>query len=781
MLRTLKLAHLCTSPQRSVGKNHTLYHLTCGRSGASLCPWFRYTSNWHVRKNLFIQLAHQVEHAAYELPSLIIFNSFRLLELSSCWIHDRLMCGTCPVYIKALQCCIAIEPHSEASTFTCRCVLYEMVAGTPPYVATNQVALSDKICRGPAPTMPSRCPPQLGHIITGALQKQPSQRPSMDKCHEMISTVYAATTAPLLVDLGPIGSSAHTRSVPPERSSLLTSVSAVLVIEQTDTSRILSFFNCLTRAFSQYSIPQSVNVHSCAQNCVAARHNVADVERICNMHVFCRVSCPDTNTTTVEAAPTHLNSHEPQSPHIAPQDAANSSSAATDNLQPHSILKVLQQLQSDNAKLRELLDASIDHPSATPAAETTCTPVQPPCISSVATTALGTLPAGYHAQRPRMHASPPVASSEQPASRHVPSASASASADSYASDAVLPAEWFPRTHTTASCSTPSQHLAGPDVQHQPPPHQVHTDQQQPSTVASAPASENTPVASMSDAAAHSPATVGVSRAASGTVPEVTVWDSKQHQEAAGLPPTVPDKHSHPTLQHLPSPFDTNTHLGALFADCSASVAVLSAPAPEPPNTAAAHSCGSVLALVAFPQNSLEGAVGAAVGDVAGSTRDPESESPQCVPGVGALHAPACGEGVMHAPSCSEGAMHAPDCDEGTMHACPCEFGSPNSTTQAVSPTSAGDKGTALSGAAAQCAEHSGAAERPVRAAAEQRQSEARSSMPAVPLRVAEGCVGCREAVRYDFRPRAVFINTLGHACLLCFDEVYRCHLMPYWL
>lgn len=71
----------------------------------------------------------------------------------------------------------------------CRCVLYEMVAGAPPYVAVNQMALAEKICGSPPPALPDTCPPSLQHLILSILQKEPSQRPSMLQCLNYVSSL----------------------------------------------------------------------------------------------------------------------------------------------------------------------------------------------------------------------------------------------------------------------------------------------------------------------------------------------------------------------------------------------------------------------------------------------------------------------------------------------------------------------------------------------------------------------------------------------------------------
>lgn len=124
--------------------------------------------------------------------------------------------------------------RKECPVSLCRCVLYEMLAGTPPYVAMNQLALSEKICHGPAPDLPTTCPPQLAYIITGALQKLPQRRPSMEQCFNLISCLCDATEGiarPL--DPSVVGRPNHNRRAPPLLHILapLTSVVASLSLK----------------------------------------------------------------------------------------------------------------------------------------------------------------------------------------------------------------------------------------------------------------------------------------------------------------------------------------------------------------------------------------------------------------------------------------------------------------------------------------------------------------------------------------------------------------------
>lgn len=83
----------------------------------------------------------------------------------------------------------------------CRCVLFEMLAGTPPFVASNQAALTEKICHGPTPSLPQSCPSHLSQIVEATLQKLPHRRPSMDECCGMFNGLCqkACHSAPALM------------------------------------------------------------------------------------------------------------------------------------------------------------------------------------------------------------------------------------------------------------------------------------------------------------------------------------------------------------------------------------------------------------------------------------------------------------------------------------------------------------------------------------------------------------------------------------------------------
>jgi serine/threonine protein kinase len=92
----------------------------------------------------------------------------------------------------------------------CRCVLYEMVAGNPPYIAVNQVALAEKICNGATPQMPARCPMPLRHIMHAALRKDPARRPTMLQCFQIISSCcFPPAAGPDAGDALPVATAAN--------------------------------------------------------------------------------------------------------------------------------------------------------------------------------------------------------------------------------------------------------------------------------------------------------------------------------------------------------------------------------------------------------------------------------------------------------------------------------------------------------------------------------------------------------------------------------------------
>ena len=61
-------------------------------------------------------------------------------------------------------------------------MLYELIAGVPPYVAANQVALAEKICKQSPPPLPEATSPQLRRLIQRTLCKHPQERPTIVDC-----------------------------------------------------------------------------------------------------------------------------------------------------------------------------------------------------------------------------------------------------------------------------------------------------------------------------------------------------------------------------------------------------------------------------------------------------------------------------------------------------------------------------------------------------------------------------------------------------------------------
>eukprot|EP00892_Ulva_mutabilis_P009782 jgi/Ulvmu1/7176/UM034_0085.1 len=95
----------------------------------------------------------------------------------------------------------------SADVWAFGCVLYEMVARAPPYIAVNQVALAEKICSSSPSPLPPSCPPQLQHLIISALQKAPAQRPSMSQCLQFVS--FQASGPSHIADVLPDAQESH--------------------------------------------------------------------------------------------------------------------------------------------------------------------------------------------------------------------------------------------------------------------------------------------------------------------------------------------------------------------------------------------------------------------------------------------------------------------------------------------------------------------------------------------------------------------------------------------
>ncbi|OMJ88081.1 hypothetical protein SteCoe_10066 [Stentor coeruleus] len=74
------------------------------------------------------------------------------------------------------------QPYNSSSDiWSLGCVIYEMVALTPPFTASDMKGLYTKIIRGIYPDIPSQYSSDLSSIIKSLLQTNPSLRPNCDK------------------------------------------------------------------------------------------------------------------------------------------------------------------------------------------------------------------------------------------------------------------------------------------------------------------------------------------------------------------------------------------------------------------------------------------------------------------------------------------------------------------------------------------------------------------------------------------------------------------------
>jgi hypothetical protein len=72
-------------------------------------------------------------------------------------------------------------------------VLYEMLAGRPPFVDGSAVELGLRHLRDPPPPLPSRVPPELRHTVERALAKNPAER--YPDCDAMAEALFDASGA----------------------------------------------------------------------------------------------------------------------------------------------------------------------------------------------------------------------------------------------------------------------------------------------------------------------------------------------------------------------------------------------------------------------------------------------------------------------------------------------------------------------------------------------------------------------------------------------------------
>jgi serine/threonine protein kinase len=72
------------------------------------------------------------------------------------------------------------RPYNDKSdVWAFGCLVFELVAGVPPFTAQNQVALAQKIVNSPAPRLPQHVGAELSFLVGKMLTKDPEKRPSI--------------------------------------------------------------------------------------------------------------------------------------------------------------------------------------------------------------------------------------------------------------------------------------------------------------------------------------------------------------------------------------------------------------------------------------------------------------------------------------------------------------------------------------------------------------------------------------------------------------------------
>ena len=104
------------------------------------------------------------------------FGLARVLGKHSYFAHTNV--GT-PFYMSPEQ--VNEQAYNEKSdVWSLGCLVAEMASLCPPFEASNQLALVQKIKYSSPNTLPSRYSSSLGRIVTDALNKEPIRRPSVD-------------------------------------------------------------------------------------------------------------------------------------------------------------------------------------------------------------------------------------------------------------------------------------------------------------------------------------------------------------------------------------------------------------------------------------------------------------------------------------------------------------------------------------------------------------------------------------------------------------------------
>lgn len=108
------------------------------------------------------------------------------------------LCGTVmgtPIYMAPEQCCDATTVDGQADVYSLGVLLYEMLAGEPPYLTSEYGAIMRMHMFAPIPSVRTLAPHVAGpveELVTSLLQKQPGDRPAISAVRDRLAELSRA-------------------------------------------------------------------------------------------------------------------------------------------------------------------------------------------------------------------------------------------------------------------------------------------------------------------------------------------------------------------------------------------------------------------------------------------------------------------------------------------------------------------------------------------------------------------------------------------------------------
>jgi serine/threonine protein kinase len=125
-------------------------------------------------------------------PRLTDFGIARLVATAATVAGQHEVLGT-PAYL-APELAVGSDPTSAVDVYACGVLLYELVAGRPPFVADHPISVVHQHVTD-VPQRPAGMPEELWRTVGACLAKSPEQRPDADTLRVLLSE-WAARPAP---------------------------------------------------------------------------------------------------------------------------------------------------------------------------------------------------------------------------------------------------------------------------------------------------------------------------------------------------------------------------------------------------------------------------------------------------------------------------------------------------------------------------------------------------------------------------------------------------------